>query len=76
MKNNVKMERKFKSELNEQEIKEAISYEYYLNNKRNECIKFETKYDFGKCKICSDDATGIHYGVGTCEGCKVKLCIK
>jgi hypothetical protein len=23
------------------------------------------------CKVCSDKATGIHYGVATCEGCKV-----
>ena len=26
---------------------------------------------FGLCKICGDLATGIHYGVTTCEGCKV-----
>jgi hypothetical protein len=28
-------------------------------------------FTFGKCKICSDKATGIHYGISTCEGCKV-----
>ena len=28
-------------------------------------------FTFGKCKICSDKATGIHYGIATCEGCKV-----
>ena len=26
---------------------------------------------FGNCKVCDDQATGIHYGVQTCEGCKV-----
>ena len=28
-------------------------------------------YPFGNCKVCGDKATGIHYGVSTCEGCKV-----
>ena len=33
----------------------------------------ENKFLFGHCKICNDKATGIHYGVATCEGCKVWL---
>jgi hypothetical protein len=28
-------------------------------------------FPFGKCKVCTDKATGIHYGKATCEGCKV-----
>ncbi|CAH1785408.1 unnamed protein product [Owenia fusiformis] len=27
-------------------------------------------YPFGQCRICNDGATGVHYGVATCEGCK------
>ncbi|KAK2153943.1 hypothetical protein LSH36_281g09088 [Paralvinella palmiformis] len=27
-------------------------------------------YPFGDCRVCADKATGIHYGVATCEGCK------
>jgi len=27
-------------------------------------------FPFGKCRICHDTATGVHYGVVTCEGCK------
>jgi hypothetical protein len=33
-------------------------------------------FPFGKCKVCDDTSTGIHYGVSTCEGCKVKARIK
>ncbi|CAF0864734.1 unnamed protein product [Brachionus calyciflorus] len=32
--------------------------------------KVEPTYNFGKCNVCSDRATGIHYGVPSCEGCK------
>ena len=28
-------------------------------------------FPFGKCRICNDKATGVHYGIATCEGCKV-----
>ncbi len=24
-------------------------------------------------RVCSDSATGIHYGIATCEGCKVSI---
>jgi hypothetical protein len=27
-------------------------------------------FPFGLCRVCSDKATGAHYGVPTCEGCK------
>ena len=28
-----------------------------------------------KCSVCNDEASGFHYGVDSCEGCKVSpLC--
>ena len=31
----------------------------------------KSTFPFGKCKVCNDKATGVHYGIATCEGCKV-----
>lgn len=30
----------------------------------------KSTYPFGRCRVCDDKATGIHYGIATCEGCK------
>lgn len=43
------------------------------DNKNNNANQNTEKFDFGKCKICLDQATGVHYGVASCEGCKVKF---
>ena len=35
--------------------------------------KPKSTFPFGKCKVCDDKATGVHYGISTCEGCKVSF---
>ena len=36
--------------------------------------RHHSTFPFGKCKVCTDQATGVHYGIPTCEGCKVIKC--
>lgn len=36
-------------------------------NKRN-----KINFTFGLCKVCKrDQSSGFHYGIATCDGCKV-----
>jgi hypothetical protein len=35
----------------------------------------KSTFPFGRCRVCNDKATGVHYGIATCEGCKVCLFI-
>jgi hypothetical protein len=30
----------------------------------------DDKRPYMQCGVCNDKATGIHYGLATCEGCK------
>nr|ASL70507.1 nuclear receptor [Brachionus rotundiformis] len=56
--------------LSEIEIKDVLNFENYLRNKKKQREQFEIRFNFGKCKVCGGEASGIHYGVSSCEGCK------
>lgn len=42
------------------------------SDKKDKTLKTVKKqsFTFSDCKICNDKATGVHYGISTCEGCK------
>ena len=35
-------------------------------------VTMATKAKGPQCKVCNDEASGFHYGVDSCEGCKVR----
>ena len=37
----------------------------------NKTTQMKIKGPLPPCRVCEDDASGFHYGVYTCEGCKV-----
>ena len=36
----------------------------HSDNEMKKSKRIKSDFPFGKCKVCNDEATGIHYGVG------------
>ncbi|CAF4950911.1 unnamed protein product [Rotaria sp. Silwood1] len=58
------------SKQKDEQINSLNQHQELLLISDNQPIKKSEPFPFGKCLICHDIATGVHYGVITCEGCK------
>ena len=64
-----------------QQIRDEVQHLYYLiedlfhsdTGKEFFNLLLTTLFSLYSSRVCRDKATGAHYGVPTCEGCKVNL---
>jgi hypothetical protein len=43
-----------------------------VNSETEKSLPKRNSAEFGECRVCTDKANGVHYGLPTCEGCKVR----
>jgi len=52
-------------------LNDSLTNQHSIQREELNSAKLKVKYPFGHCRVCNDKATGVHYGIATCEGCKV-----
>ncbi|UJR09645.1 hypothetical protein I4U23_013879 [Adineta vaga] len=59
-----------KSPLDEIARDKSLEQDFSSTNTKQQSLLDKQPFPFGQCRVCMDKATGAHYGVPTCEGCK------